>query len=371
MRLLGDKRLSHLLVMSVVMILAMGIAACSDDDVQSGAVQPPQPEQGAPIQVMVVFAPGQLGDRGYADNVMEGVNALENWDDQQKGDTLDVRYIVPYDVEDAKGSIVQWAEKTANPFYANDYERRLLVLTEPYMVGLLTVIKDKLRPTDEVLLLKLDAEDVAQVSTQFGLGNRVHGLNISAALSARKYCKFMKVWSTSSEGSPSGYNTIPVYRLYDAQQYPFRDQLVETIRQEMDETFQCVPIPLSDQNGEGVYLSGETGRTVIEAAYDAANVAQYGYQMSGCPYVIVDLGVGNAGWDYYLLGSAYGGGTLYTLMLDAKDAYGINRFYIERKFGLALGQWTREWMDSPVGAMPVGVTHDDPYYIEDNVYDLE
>ncbi len=330
----------------------------------------PEPVKGAPIQIMVVFAPGQLGDKGYADNVMEGVNSLERFDQVMGTDSLDVAFISPFNVDDAKGSLQEWAAAPANPFSGGDYERRLLVLTEPFMVGLLTFVKDKLRPTDEILLLKLEEEDIAQVATQFSLGNRVHGLNISAEEPVRRFCRYIRWMEELFPDSSPGYYNIPVYRLYDNAEYPYRDGMAEAFQDEMGSAADLVQIGLSSQAGEGIY-TGVATQTIVEAAFEAANVAQYVAEMSRCPYVLVDLGAGNAGWDYFLLGQKYTTNTLDTLMLDAEDAFGISRFYIRRKFGMAFMYWVYDWMDKAVGGMDAQVTHRDAFYIEDNIYDLD
>ena len=156
----------------LLLLMTIVVVACNED----AAEQQPVSEQGAPIQITVMFAPGQLGDKGYADRVMEGVNALDELDNLYGGDSLEVRFISPYSLDGAKDDIQQWASSSAHSFSSGDYERRLLVLTEPFMAGLLSLIKDKLLPSDEILMLKMGEDDIQQMSEHFSLGNRVHGL---------------------------------------------------------------------------------------------------------------------------------------------------------------------------------------------------
>ncbi len=361
----------------IMLFAACTFAGCSDDDEPTPDTQHPTPDtqhptpkQGAPIQITVMFAPGQLGDRGYADNVMEGVNELDKWDDKLEKDTLDVRFISPFNVEDARSSLRKWVETTVNPFYQNEYERRLLVLTEPFLVVLLTDIKDLLRPTDEVLLLKLNEDDIAQIAKQFSLGNRVHGLNISASYPTRKFCALMYKYMETASDPRTNYLNIPIFRLYEKTQYPYRDEIAETVEMEMGDATQLTPIALSSMKGAGVYSQDST-LTIVEAAFEAANVTQNSAELTGCPFVIVDLGAGNTGWDYWLLGMRYTHLTLSTLMLDAKNAFGLRRFYINRKFGKALMYWVVEWAFKSVGEMDAQVTHYDDTFIEDNLYAFE
>ena len=117
-------------------------------------------------------------------------------------------------------------------------------------------------------------------------------------------------------------------------------------------------------------MEGST-HTVVEAAFEAAQIAQFSAESSGCPFVIVDLGAGNTGWDYYLLSQSYSITPLATLMLDARHASRLERFYINRDFGTAFEEWVEEWKSKAVGAMDVQVTHSDDYYYEDNIYEFE
>jgi hypothetical protein len=77
----------------LILLLGLGMmAACSSDDDEPEVVQPV-----ARVQVMAVFAPGQLGDQGYADRVMKGVNTLMKAD--AGIDSVEVNFIASYDVE--------------------------------------------------------------------------------------------------------------------------------------------------------------------------------------------------------------------------------------------------------------------------------
>jgi hypothetical protein len=51
--------------------LSLCVTSCKDDDDKSAPAQPK-----SRVQVTTVFAPGQLGDMGYADRVVEGLSTL-------------------------------------------------------------------------------------------------------------------------------------------------------------------------------------------------------------------------------------------------------------------------------------------------------
>lgn len=347
----------------LLFLTVMLVAACNKDD-DNGS--PTQNERKVPFLVNVLFAPGQLGDKGYADNVMEGVNALDDIDNLWGGDSIDVRFIAPRSLEDAQ----RWISTSSNAYSTEGYERRLLVLTEPYMTDLFTLVKDELKPTDEVLILKMDGDDIAQIAQQFSLGNRVHGLNISASASTRKFCQYIQRWIEYAEVPVTQLIQIPVYRLYEDMVYPYRDGMMEAIQQEMGDKVEFVPIGLSSLKDIGIFMEGSS-YTMVEAAYEAAQIAQLSAEASGCPFVLVDLGAGNAGWDYYLLSQAYSSSPLTTLMLDAQKASRLDRFYISRNFGMALKEWVQDWMSKPVGTMASQVTHQDEFYYDDNIYDIQ
>ena len=345
----------------VFLLAALLAVGCKKED-------PPQPEKvnAAPCQVTVLFSPGQLGDKGYADSVMEGLNYIESYDNEFGGDSLDVSFLTPADLEDCRRSVVQWAKSPARSFAEGNYDRRLLVLTEPMMAGLIPDIQSLLRPSDEILFLKLREDDIAQISEKFSLGSRVHGLTVLATGAARRYCKSILEWKDSYEGYLPGIIQIPVYRLYEPASYPYRDGIVEAMQEQLGDGFEFYQIGLSDQSGAQT-ISYYSAMSMVEAAFDSAQVAKFVADFSGVPFMIVDLGAGNAGWDYFLMSESFSDNTIYTLMLDAKVNSRLSRQFIDRHFGLALSEWVFDWVESATGTMPVQTTHDDEYYYDTNI----
>ena len=66
-------RLTYLFV-----LFALVLTSCSKSDEDDQQPTPDvQPAKGATLQVMVAFAPGQLGDQGFADNVMKSVVLMQ------------------------------------------------------------------------------------------------------------------------------------------------------------------------------------------------------------------------------------------------------------------------------------------------------
>ena len=188
---------------------------------------------GATMSVAVVFAPGQLGDMGFADNVLEGVYRLKVLDHQAQPDTLDVEFLAGADLDAAKEMVEDWFDNAYNDYTAKLYERRLLVLTEPFMVDWVEPFKTHFTEWDEVLVMKMNQDDVTKAASRLGLGNRLHGINISAASSVRRYCQYIRQTIQEAEEDhqmtvdnddpdddddykPLNCNEMLMFRLYDA-----------------------------------------------------------------------------------------------------------------------------------------------------------
>ena len=358
----NKKNMTHRLIIPLLLLLTIACSKNNDEPL------PTSDEKSSQYEVMVVFAPGQLGDNGYADNVLQGINSVSQKDTEEEADSMNVSFIATYDQDDLATAVKDWASNAANPFHSGDYERRLLVLTEPYLSPLLADIGPLLRPSDEVLLLKVNEDDVESLAQRYGLNDRIHGLNISAATSARNYCRNMRQLvegpSLSIFDEIISLDTLYFFRLYDNQTVTYRDSIYETLQEEFGQTSTIVTTSINNLAGEGIF-SVEHGNSVIESAFNIANEMLRRHEDWNASFAFVDLGNGNAGWDYFLLGTSI----LHcfrTLMLDVPDDMGLGRAEIQRHFGDALLQWSSDWASSPTGTMPRQVTHCNGQYCEDD-----
>lgn len=366
-------RIQHLMSGLAVMTVLM-TGACSGDKPLE-----PEPRLGAEYQITVVFAPGQLGDKGYADNVMLGVGLLNDYvgkdmrDSTRMVDTdsCNVQFISTFDTDDTRKVLKSWAINPVNPFYEGEYKRRLLVLTEFFMIEWLDDIKDYLRPDDEVLLLKVNETDVQQTALKYGLVGRLHGLNISAASSIRKYCSYMN-WSI--EALSDFYNTfnirvIPYYRLYDTDAVTYRDSVYETLAQELGDTTEIRFNSILRKTDTSTY-SVLLGSNVIQTAYQFAQRMYQDFNENGYYFAITDLGSGKSGWNYYVFGQ---NGTLMyeMLMLDTDEVVTMGNCYVFRRWDEALYRWGKEWMLNPAGCMPRMKLYTNGEMCEDNIPDVE
>ena len=324
-------------------------------------------DSGATMDIMIVFAPGQLGDRGYADSVMEGLALLNATDKNYEHNLLELEFISCADAESTRKSMRQWLDNPFNPFYGNEYERRLLVLTEPYMVQWLAAEKASVHPQDEVLLLKVDESDVDAAAMATGLGERIHGLNISAAENIRRYCDFIRQYSAEN-GCPM--DEIPIFRVFDEQTgfYKYRDGIVSTFSEQLADNALVYTFSLAEElGGEDDLFSTRRQSAVMEKAYEMAEIMQDLCEEDNLRFAVIDLGSANAGFDYYLLGQQ-SNDRLQHLMIDASEMVGLKRYWVNRRFDKALLLWGYSWTQSPAGSMPKMDLHSrSDGYSEDNL----
>lgn len=301
--------------------------------------QPQQPEQpaaeatGAPMQVMALFGPGQLGDNGYADAVMSGLYSLKREGTLPDADSLDVRFISADTYTETNNQLASWLKNSSNPFYGKPYKRRLVVITEPYMLEWFDELYAQLGDTDEVLVLKVNEDDVRIAAEDYVLGERIHGLNISAAASARAFCRYMKAEKPDE-------HTLPFFRLYSEDIVTYRDSLYEVFSRELGGEDAIYLTPLSTDASEGIF-STTFETTALESAFQWANMMQNAFNYALNSFAVVDLGAANAGWDYFLLDAPEK--TFTSLLMDARQMSLASRFFITRDFGKALCGWCVRW----------------------------
>ena len=336
----------------ITLLAAVLFVGCKSDDNEE-----PTPVQAkSRVQVMTVFAPGQLGDMGYADRVMKGVSSLKKSDT----DDVEVSIIAADDVQTTRQMLTSWTTTPASSIDGAAYSRRLLVLTEPYMVAWLAEVKNQLKATDEVLLLKVSEADVQAAAQTLGMSNRVHGLNISAAASVKKFDDARRQYYQWTNQSP---DLLPTYliRLYDKQVVNYRDSIGETLSTLTSEPLDSITLPILDKAGEQYSTKYEV--TAFEAAYHVCGIC-YGLayqkieqdQSKTKAFVISDLGSARNGAELFLVGTNQNV-LVIMLMLDAESNTDLIRFAIIRHFDRALANWTKQWLNAPEGSMPQMETH--------------
>lgn len=337
------------------LFFAILLTSCNRNEIIQPQFRETGSNTGAPLQIMVVFAPGQLGDRGYADQVMKGIDQLKQFNRTAKSDTLDVEFISNPDFTSTLQSLKEWVTNPVNPYYGNLYERRLLVLTEPYMMTWMDdTVCTSLRTADEVLVLKTDESDISTAAARYGLGCRLHGLNISAAASVRRFIRWWNLYSGFYE-EPL-YPKMNLFRLYDDDIAFHRDSIYEVLSEELP----AMGIMLSDScyfDDNEQFYSTTNPQVLMESGYATAHACMSAFRTNGTDvFSIVDFGSANIGWDYYLIGHNRNL-ELQIMILDAEPVFDLNRFAVVRRFSDAMALWGESWSHSAVGEMPVMEIH--------------
>lgn len=332
----------------VTLLAALLFTGCKSDDDKSTPAPP-----AARVQVTTVFAPGQLGDMGYADRVMKGVSTLK------KSDTngVEVSIISSDKVETTRQMLTDWAATTSSSIDGASYSRRLLVLTEPYMVAWVAQVKSQLKTTDEVLLLKASEADVQAAAQTLGMDGRVYGLNISAASSVKRFDEMRKQYCLWKGLDPDTVET-GIVRLYDEGVVAYRDSISETLKKLSTKDEDPFLFTLIDKPGEQYSTRYEV--TAFEAAYHVCGLCyataiqradSLENERAFKTFVITDLGSANNGADMFLISTNQRIGVI-MLMLDADSNTDMLRFAAIRHFDRALSNWMQQWLNLPASSMP-------------------
>ena len=368
-----------------LMLLVAAIATgCSKDDDDNGTPGQ-ETATGATMSVTVVFAPGQLGDMGFADNVLEGVYRLKVLDHQAQPDTIDVNYLAGADLDAAKEMMEDWFDNGYNIYTAKPYERRLLVLTEPFMVDWMEPLKERFLDIDEVLVLKMNKDDVAKAAARLGLGSRLHGLNISAASSARRYCQYIRQTIEEAEENhqaeiesgeaseddpdykPLNCDNMCYFRLYEPDKVALRDSVYEVLKEELGGRTEIVFNFMATTVGDGIY-TGEEQNSILQEAYKYGQLLSDLYTEERSRFHFADLGSAAQGLGYYFMGRQ---SDVDVLSLDTQLA---SQWWVRRDFGTALFNWTAQWMRSDaIATMPASQVFGgwNSNYVTDNIQLLE
>jgi len=331
----------------LALLAAVLLAGCKSDDDST----PAQPEPR--VQVMTVFAPGQLGDMGYADRVMKGVSTLKGSD----ADNVEVGIIAADSVAAIRQMLKDWAATKQSTADGAAYSRRLLVLTEPYMVDWLAEAKSQLTTTDEVLLLKANHDDAEAAAQQLGLTGRVYAINISAASSVRRFVEARKQFYAWKGVEPDTID-VQLLRLISPDVVAYRDSISETLtdlsaEHKAPDMYSLIEKPGEQYSAEYEVTSFEAAYHVCGIFYGLAYMAEQESETKGITkvFAISDLGSANYGAELFLV-SANQQVMVLMLMLDSESNTDMMRFSIVRHFDRALTDWMHHWLRQPAGTMP-------------------
>lgn len=326
----------------------MTLASCSDDnDPQPDPTpdtQHPSPSEASRLQVTVVFAPGQLGDNGYCDRVITAAYQLK--DSVGSGEALDVEFIAKSSLGATYEEMQAWAKDTINPIYSYSYTRRLLVLTECYMIPWLSHVKDFMRSTDEVLVLKASNDDILPANEQLQLGRRLHAMSISLAESTHDFVDYLK----SHEAKSSRY---ALFRLFNDTIIHYRDSIYETLREKGVPKDSIIHICVTDTPEELYGSLEEMKASLTDVAYQKSQALPKDYySREDYPNCIIDLGSANSGFKSLLLSLLSDNYQNNIVLVDTEiPDWSFSDFLC--LYDMALSHWCTRWMRQPPVTMPV------------------
>lgn len=337
-------KLHHIVIVLCCMGICLG--SCGKDDDDSFDFED-EPQTGASQQIMVVFAPDELSGKGYAERLLTAAYQLK--DSVISRDSLDVDFISSPNLETTAMNIEGWAEDTMNAIYDNAYDRRLLVLAEPFLVPMLANAKQYLRPTDEVLVLKTTDEDLRQAddTLHLDMGNRLHAMSISAAEVTRSWLDYRR-WMLKVTGDEYAYSPkIILLRSYSDTVYHYCDSIYETLIEEGLTNDSINKISITSTPESLYYLLTDINSSLIELSYFVAQLTQMQYSLSGeRQFAIIDLGMGNAAFKYHLMNSQ-NQEIIDVAMVNGDEQLGINCLY-----DVALQRWATRWLRQQPCTMP-------------------
>lgn len=310
------------------------IAACNDDD------EPVIPETTTtvePLEVTLVFEPGQLGDRSMNDQLLSDLYAFG----AANKDTVATSFISYSSFAETQQALRLWA---ASAHGAPQRNGRLLVLAAPSLASLLTNVT--LQETDHLLLLRTPLADAKAV----GPAGRTHVMNVSLKSVIHTFIdREMAYYATlHDEYDPEEIYEGPFRIIRNNAKVTYADSIVEAFRERFPDQ------PLSDDPDEGIWQSGITDGTTDNAGY--AQELAYSlavlfdeaesdddddelHQHIG----VVDLGMGNVGFEYYYF--THPESSTRTLLVgnvlnvDSRLDYAI--------VNIPLKEWLQGWLSHP------------------------
>jgi hypothetical protein len=210
----------------------------------------------------------------------------------------------------------------------------------------------------------MNQDDVAKAAARLGLGSRLHGLNISAASSARRYCQYIRETIEEAEENhqaeiesgeaseddpdykPLNCDNMCYFRLYEPDKVALRDSVYEVLKEELGGRTEIVFNFMATTVGDGIY-TGEEQNSILQEAYKYGQLLSDLYTEERSRFHFADLGSAAQGLGFYFMGRQ---SDVDVLSLDTQLA---SQWWVRRDFGTALFNWTARWMRADaLGTMP-------------------
>ena len=298
---------------------------CSQDDIKES------PEFSvASMQVTIVFAPGQVGDQGYADHIMKCIPGIST---ETEGE-VDVQYLAFNSDCETLEALRLWSTHQENPYTDGYYQKRLLILTEANQSGWLDSIQTY--STDDILMLNTSPAIIDSLSkTKYG--ERIHALNISVANEIRQICD--KVSQKATETNK--WVRIDMMRKYDGN--TTADSVDIVLAEYADTNFMITPNSFDIFHKD--LLTGEDNYTQsLNLAYYLANIYyEYIDLTPKCSrYPFIDAGICNIAFKNFIHTQKPSLG-IPAVFWDTDTNHYEGCYTIQRHYDRAILQWIKEW----------------------------
>lgn len=285
------------------------------------------------LQVAVAFYPGQVGDHGYADGIMECLPQIGKAQSANQDLHIDAQFFALDSKQEVLRSLRYWSSHPENPFQGGNYQRRLLVLTDARQVAWLDGMKPE-NSQDELLLLNT-AKDVVDSLAQTW-GNRVHALNISVAHEMEAYCRYIQR-SLADEGGQEGAGqncALDIFRMEGC--CHTADSVDVVCHSKLGET-----VPVEVNYLQEWLTDSVTGELDYVASQQYARfLAEFYFQYNKDHFLFLDGAAYNLVFDE-MSPKTDEAGSSHILFLDMNR--GTDNYCVWRQYGRALISWIEEW----------------------------
>ena len=312
------------------LMTAILFTACSKDDDDSDSNT--EITISVPLQVAIVFEPGELGDRGTNDRLL---GDLTDFAAAHK-DKASTQFIsMPTDAATTQ-AVRDWAAAT---YDAATYEHRLLVLTSPTQTALLNGLQ--LRETDRVLMLCTPLADAQKA----GPSGRTHVLNVSLADGVNRFIDRWYFWFGQYRDlfDPEDIYDGP-FRIFHKTDVNYADSIAEAQQKRFPS------LKMNDQEGIWIANLDAVDEDPQQFAYVLAGMLDMAENVEGFTddaliqsLTIASLGIANQSFDYYF----FTHGSQRNLLVGERSNADSNCDYIAPRYPLKA--WLEAWAANPEG----------------------
>ncbi len=332
-------------LMPVLAVMLMLIACNKDEDSSDIQPLPEKPETTAPMEVAIVFEPGQLGSMCTNDYLLKDVEDMAN----AYPDSLASTFFCRNNYAETNQALKLWASQA----YGTDKRRhRLLILTSPSLARAMEGVQ--LQSSDHLLMLRTYADSAKQV----GPAGRSYVLNVSYADAVRQAVAYRSKLTLEEFADTLASGNYPIEHKITIMNFDDRmcyaDSLVETLLEIFPEkkAGRAFDVGLNDISISSMDLSRATQSSYLsEVAYTMAYFIwedPVSYMKSGyfrVPIQFIDWGTLNRSYEWYIMTHLNSPWKPQAVVIGEYDNNHLPLDYIVPKY--ALKSWLLRWMAHP------------------------